>query len=248
MASTIMIVEDNDDLRNSFKNYFKQEGYDVLTAENSSKALEILDEIKPIIINTFIPVIIILDVRLPDIDGLKLCQIIRQQVGNSVYIIMISGVYEELVDKVVGLEMGSDRYMTKDNLDMKLLRAEVRVGERRLTPDNGPTIDEWDFEDAYLRFNLANRKVQVRENELEKIPQLEFRLLKYLFERAGTPCSRYDLLENVWLYENPDNVPEDSSINTCISRLRAKIEPDPHNPVYLLTYYGVGYKFKDLED
>ncbi len=243
MPSTIVIVDDDDAVRNSLVDYFEMEEYDVIAAENGINALNILDEIQPIINDETQPVIIILDVRLPDIDGLEVCKRIRQSYGRNVYIIMISGIKKETIDRILGLELGADVYKLKGSYESCELLAQVRVGERTLTPNNLPALDGWDYKDKYLRFNINRQQVQVRGNDVH-LTSLEFRLLVYLYERAGIPCGRYDLLKYVWLYEKPDDVPMDHVVNTCIRRLREKIEPDPSNPMYILTIHTVGYKFK----
>jgi DNA-binding response OmpR family regulator len=159
-------------------------------------------------------------------------------------IIMVSGIKRDMIDRVVGLELGADVYMTKP-FETRELLAQVRAILRRSGARNaaGEEIG-WLVVDDYLRIHLGRRQVQAARREVY-LTRLEFDLLKYLAERPGVPCGRSDLVDEVWGYEAGGDI-SDNAVNTCIAKLRAKIEPDPDNLRYILSVHGIGYKFKEL--
>ena len=232
MDEKLLIVDDEAGIRFSLCQYFTRLGYSVSLAESGLKALDIIKGEKPDLV--------ILDVQLPQMDGLELCNKIRYEVRQTIGIIMISGVRRETVDKVVGLELGADVYMTKP-FETSELSAQVKALMRRLRPQQQPNFD-WDFEDDTLRINIKRRLVEAEGKEIH-LTRLEFELLKYLFERRGVPVGRSDLIDNVWGYEGGGDI-NDGAVNTAIAKLRAKIEPDPANPRYIHSVHGVGYRFK----
>jgi DNA-binding response OmpR family regulator len=233
MDAKLLIVDDEEGIRTSLGEYFKRQGYAVSLAENGIKALNLLKEVKPDLI--------ILDVQIPQMDGLELCNRIRNEVGYSLGIIMISGIRKETIDRVVGLELGADVYMTKP-FETSELAAQVKAVLRILRPGNISYSNRWDFEDEILRINLSQRLVQMKGVEV-RLTRLEFELLKYLLDRRGMPVGRSDLVDNVWGYEAGGDI-MDGAVNTAIAKLRAKIEPDPANPKYIQSVHGIGYRFK----
>ena len=238
MESKLLIVDDEEAVRLSLQEYFSQESYDVDIAENGEQALSKIE--------SFIPDLIILDVQLPDTDGFELCKLFRRKLGQSIYIIMISGIKKEMVDRVVGLELGADVYMTKP-FETRELLAQVKALLRRGKITGRYTdTGEWLIVDDYFRIHFRNREIVVGGKEVS-LTHLEFDLLEYLIKNAGTPCGRSDLVDEVWGYEAGGDI-SDGAVNTCVAKLRSKIEPDPSNPRYIQSVHGIGYRFMKLEE
>lgn len=237
MKARLLIVEDEERLRSSLQEYFEREGFSVTTAGDGSRALAILKQVNPDLI--------ILDVQLPQMDGLEACQTIRRQVGHSVGVIMISGIKKEMLDRVVGLEVGADVYITKP-FETRELLAQVRALLRRVNAHHTRgDVAGWFVVDDYLRIHFDRRQVEAGGQEIH-LTRLEFDLLRYLVEHSGVPCARSDLIDAVWGYDEAGWAISDASVNTCVAKLRAKIEPDPANPRYIHAVHGVGYRFKAL--
>jgi two-component system response regulator VicR len=237
MEAKLLIVEDEERLRSSLQEYFEREGFSVAVIEDGVRALAMLSQVNPHLI--------ILDVQLPYMDGLEVCRAVRQRVGHSVGIIMISGIKREMVDRVVGLEIGADVYMTKP-FETRELLAQVRALLRRIKAQNAR--DEaagWFVIDDSLRIHFGRRQVEAGGREVH-LTRLEFDLLKYLAQRPGVPCARADLMDAVWGYDEAGWDVSDAAVNTCVAKLRAKIETDPANPRYIHSVHGVGYCFKAL--
>lgn len=235
VSANLLIVEDEPNLRSTLEEYFERNGFRVTVANDGRQALELAERTHPDLI--------ILDVGLPYTDGLQVCRAIRQRRGNTVGIIMISGAYKEMVDRVVGLELGSDIYMTKP-FETRELLAQARALLRRIgTHDALDGRTGWFEIDGDLRIHFDRRMVEFRKKEVH-LTRLEFDLLRYLAERPGVPCGRSDLVDAVWGYEAGGDI-NDSAINTCIAKLRRKIEPDPSNPRYIQSVHGIGYRFKE---
>ena len=233
----LLIVEDEAHLRSSLQEYFEREGFDVAVAGDGATGLALLGQVNPHLI--------ILDVQLPSMDGLEVCQAVRQQVGGSVGIVMISGIKREMVDRVVGLELGADVYMTKP-FETRELLAQVRALLRRFQAQNARgEAAGWFVVDDHLRVHFDQRLVEAGNKEIH-LTRLEFDLLRYLAQRPGLPCARADLIDAVWGYDQAGWDVSDAAVNTCVAKLRAKIEPDPADPRYILSVHGVGYRFKPL--
>jgi DNA-binding response OmpR family regulator len=233
MKANLLIVDDNEAVRTPLKDYFSREGFAVTVAEDGTQALAALAQAHPDLV--------ILDVQFPDADqdGLEICRTIRQQVGQTVGIIMISGVKMEMLDQVVGLEVGADVYMLKPFETQVLLaqvRATLRTVKARSAHDEAPG---WLVVDEYLRIHLEQRRVIAGGREVQLTRQ-EFAILSYLAQHPDKCCSRADLIEATWGCEEGVS---DAALNTCIARLRAKIEPDPAHPRYIVSVHGVGYRF-----
>ena len=236
MSVSLLIVEDEERLRLSLQDYFEREGFQVSAAAEGDKALQKLEE------ESFD--LVILDVQLPQVDGLEICRQIRQRRGEDVGVIMVSGIKKELVDRVVGLELGADVYLTKP-FETRELLAQARALLRRVKSRHGGDRESgWFVVDDYLRFHFGRRLVQAGGKDVH-LTRLEFDLLKYLAERPGIPCGRSDLVDEVWGYEAGGDI-TDNAVNTCIAKLRAKIEPDLDNLRYILSVHGIGYKFKEM--
>jgi two-component system response regulator RegX3 len=232
MDARLLIVEDEAGLRGSLQEYFEREGFTVTVAEDGAAALMLLDQATPDLL--------ILDVQLPHVNGLEVCRAVRQRAGHMVGIIMISGIKKETLDRVVGLEVGADVYLTKP-FETRELLAQVRALLRRIKAQvTTGAAAGWLAVDDHLRIHFERRLVEAGGREVHLTPQ-EFELLRYLAQRPGVPCARGDLIDAVWKYE--DGV-SDAAVNTCIAKLRTKIEPDPANPRYIQAVHGVGYRFK----
>lgn len=235
MGVKLLIVDDEANVRDSLQEYFQHEGFDVAVAEDNTTALAMLSQT--------LPKVIILDVQLPRVNGLESCRAVRQKVGQAVGIIMISGIKREMVDRVVGLEMGADVYLTKP-FETRELLAQVRALLRRIeTEQTRGEADGWFVVDDHLRIHFGRRLVEADGSEVH-LTRLEFELLKYLAQHPSVPCARADLIDAVWSYVEAAADISDAAVNTCIAKLRAKIEPDPANPRYIQSVYGVGYRFK----
>lgn len=234
----ILIVEDTQTFRQSLLEYFEREGFEVFAAEDGTRALAK--------VNQTAPDLIILDVQLPFLDGFEVCKHVRSQVGNNIGIIMISGSKKDVVDRVVGLELGADVYLTKP-FETRELLAQVRSLLRRVKARNKfGDKHGWFVVDDYLQIDLDRHAVSAG-GKLVRLTQLEFDLLKYLADRPGVPCGRSDLIDLVWGYEAGGDI-NDSAVNTAISKLRKKIEPDPANPRYIHSVHGIGYRFVDFAE
>jgi len=236
MKAELMIVDDEEHVRNSLKDYFGREGFSLVLAKDGGEALEKF--------KLYQPEIVVLDVGLPIVDGLEICKQLRQQCGQSVGIIMVSGIKKETIDRVVGLEVGADVYVTKPFQTRELL-AQVRALHRRIAAQNQPGENAgWLIVDDYLRINFDYRKVQAGGEEIHLTPT-EFSLLRLLANQPGKPFSRSDLVDLVWGYPAGGDI-SDSAVNTCVSKLRNKIEPEPNKPRYIISVHSIGYKFKEV--
>lgn len=236
VIASLLIVEDEERLRLSLKDYFEREGFQVSTAAAGDTALDLLEGERFDLV--------ILDVQLPQVDGLEVCRQVRQRLGDSVGVIMVSGIKKELVDRVVGLELGADVYLTKP-FETRELLAQARALLRRVKSRHAEEREQgWFVVDDYLRIHFGRRLVLAGGQEAH-LTRLEFDLLKYLLEHPGIPCGRSDLVDEVWGYEAGGDI-SDNAVNTCIAKLRAKIEPDLDNLRYILSVHGIGYKFKDI--
>ncbi len=184
--------------------------------------------------------LIVLDINLPEMNGLDICRKLRAEKIN-VPILMLTARSEE-IDKVLGLEIGADDYLTKP-FSVRELAARVKALMRRMEVSN-KTVEELPeirFKD--LEIDTKKRKVILKGNRIELTPK-EFDLLLLLASNPGVTFDRKDLLNKVWAY---DYEGYEHTVNSHINRLRAKIEIDPNEPNYVLTTWGVGYRFNDTE-
>jgi DNA-binding response OmpR family regulator len=233
MDGKILIVDDEKGIRASLVEYFTRQGFVTLMAENGVQALEKVRQQKPDIV--------ILDVQLPILDGLEVCKKVRQESGESIGIIMISGILKEAVDKIVGLELGADVYITKP-FETRELLAQVKALLRRMQSQKQVVQTGWLTIDDRLRINFERRIVEIDGKEA-RLTKLEFDLLKYLAERPGMPVGRSDLIDRVWGYEAAGDI-SDAAVNVAVTKLRSKIEPDPANPRYIHSVHGIGYRLE----
>jgi two-component system alkaline phosphatase synthesis response regulator PhoP len=228
-VSKILIIEDEPDMVLGLKDNFEFEGYEVATASDGASGLERARTVKPDLV--------ILDIMLPTLSGLEVCKTLRGE-GFQAPIIMLTARGQE-IDKVVGLELGADDYVTKP-FSIRELLARVRAILRR-TEGTKKRLSRYTFADVELDFEAYKAK---RGGEPLELSPREFELLRYLIERKGETVSRDRLLEDVWGYES---YPSTRTVDTHIAKLRAKIGDSGSEPSHILTIHGVGYKFIDPE-
>ncbi len=233
-SHTILVVEDNKDLQNLLVINLEDQGYSVIIAEDGLSALELF--------HTKNPDLIVLDVMLPKLDGFDVCKKIRGE-NKTIPILMLTAKAEE-VDKVLGLELGADDYMTKP-FSIREFLARVKAMFRRIEAsqhesDSDLKILEFDE----LKVDAAKRKVTLRD-ELLELTSKEYDLLLLFFKNPGKAYSREDLLNTVWGYSYEGY---SHTVNSHINRLRSKIEEDASEPHYIRTVWGVGYRFADDEE
>jgi len=223
-AVKILVVEDEPNMVAGLRDNFEFEGYEVITASDGVEGLQkALDES---------PDLVVLDVMMPRMSGLEVCKQLRAK-RASIPIIMLTARGQE-VDKVVGLELGADDYVTKPFSIRELLARVKAILRRASAPKNQ---EQHSFGDVEV--DLRRCRV-VRAGKLLDVSSTEFDLLKYFISHSGETLSRDRLLEDVWGY---DNFPTTRTVDTHLVRLRQKLEPDPEQPQYFLTVHGTGYRF-----
>ena len=223
----ILIVDDEKLLVKGIKFNFEQEGFQVETAYDGEEALKLARD-KSIDI-------IILDLMLPKVDGLSVCQKIRE--FSRVPIIMLTAKTEDM-DKIMGLEYGADDYMTKP-FNILELKARVKAILRRAQSGGETAKSRVQSGDVSLDYNL--RKIRIGEKWIE-LTAKEFDLIDLLFSNAGKVYSRESLLDIVWGYDYPGDI---RTVDVHVRRLREKIEPNPAEPKFIITKWGVGYYFRE---
>jgi len=227
-ASTILLVDDEDSIQTLLTYPLERDGYRVVQARDGEEALHrFADEQIDLVI---------LDVMLPRIDGLEVCKRLRSE--SSVPIIMLTARGEEL-DKVLGLELGADDYITKP-FSIREFRSRVRALLRRAaTPHGGRERDEV-IERADLRIDVPRRTVEIR-GETVQLTFIEFEMLSLLASTPGVVFSRRELLERL---RGGADYREPRTIDVHVRHLREKIERDPSDPELILTIRGAGYRFR----
>ena len=223
----ILVVEDEETLAEAISFLLSKEGLDVAVAATGPEAIEIFDKSGADLI--------LLDLMLPGLSGTEVCRQIRTK--SSVPIIMLTAKDSE-IDKVVGLELGADDYVTKPYSSRELIariRAVLRRGEIQ---DAGG--DESTLEVGPVRMD-TDRHIITVNGEQVAIPLKEFELLEYLMRNAGRVLTRVQLIDRVW---GSDYVGDTKTLDVHIKRLRAKIEKDPANPEFIQTVRGMGYKME----
>ena len=221
----ILIIEDEPDLLRGLELNIKAEGFDVLTASRGDAGVKRA-------LNDH-PDLVLLDIMLPGISGLDVCRQLRQK-GFDAPIIMLTAKAEE-VDRVVGLEIGADDYVTKP-FGIRELVARIRVRLRR-HEHAGSDISKLRFGDIEVDFEKCEATRGGRRIELTG---KEFDVLRLLAEHRGEIVTRDRLLDEVWGYEN---YPTTRTVDNHILRLRQKLEENPSDPLFILSVYGEGYKF-----
>jgi two-component system alkaline phosphatase synthesis response regulator PhoP len=221
----ILVVEDEPNMVVGLRDNFEFEGYEVITAGDGVEGLKrALEES---------PDLVVLDVMMPRMSGLEVCKQLRAK-RASLPIIMLTARGQE-VDKVVGLELGADDYVTKP-FSIRELLARVKAVLRR-TAVVPKDQEQHSFGDVEV--DLRRCRV-LKSGKALDVSSKEFELLKYFISHSGETLSRHRLLEDVWGYEH---YPTTRTVDTHLVRLRQKLEPNPEEPQYFLTVHGTGYRF-----
>ncbi len=231
--SRILVVEDEELIQEMLVVALEEEGYGVITAPDGRSAVEYLKSFEPTS-GEFPFDLIILDLMLPQINGLDICRLLRHQ-GNPVPILMLSAKGSE-TDRVLGLEVGADDYLTKP-FSMRELVARCRALLRRQRLSTQPQLPVLKHKEVTL--NPQECRVSVRGQEVNLSPK-EFRLLELFMSYARRVWSREQLLDQVW---GPDFVGDSKTVDVHIRWLREKLEEDPSHPEYIVTVRGFGYRF-----
>jgi len=222
----ILIIEDEQDLIRGLKLNLSDEGYQVDWALDGKEGLRKAVEENPDLI--------ILDIMLPEMNGLDVCRELRQK-NINIPIIMLTAKGEE-IDKVVGLEIGADDYITKP-FSIRELIARIKARLRSAEREAKTELKSYSFSDIeidFIRFKVT------RKGEEMEFTSREMEILKYFIIHRGEVVSRNDLLDKIWGYES---YPTTRTIDNHILKLRKKIEDDPSHPRYILSVYGGGYRF-----
>src|SRR6476661_6317780 len=228
-SSTILLVDDEDSVQKLLTYPLERDGFRVVQARDGEEALRKFGD-EPVDL-------VVLDLMLPRLDGLEVCKRLRAQ--STVPIIMLTARDDEL-DKVLGLELGADDYITKP-FSIREFRSRVRALLRRASAPRHEPRDQATIEIDGLRIDPARRAVEVDDTAVQ-LTYVEFELLRTLAARPGRVFSRQSLLSALWggaAYREP------RTIDVHVRHLREKLEPDPGDPRYILTVRGVGYRFKD---
>ena len=226
MKEKILIIEDEKDLVKGLKINLVDEGYEVDYALNGKVGLE-----KAL---TEKPDLILLDIMLPGMNGLEICKELRRK-NMDIPILMLTAKGEE-IDKVIGLEMGADDYISKP-FSIRELLARVKAHLRRKNRGNETFSEIVQLESVKIDF--GHFKI-IRKNDEIDLTSLEVDVLRFLIQQNGKVVSRDDLLDKIWGYEK---FPTTRTIDNHILKLRKKVEDDPNHPKHILTVYGGGYRF-----
>lgn len=229
MKDVILIVEDETNIRANIAEFLQAEDFETLMAKDGEEAIAIFDEQQPDLV--------ILDLMLPKVDGLEVCKHIRRD--SDVPIIMVTARDEE-IDKLLGLELGADDYITKP-FSLRELKARIKAVFRRTKSGSGRMFVEEILTFGTLEVDIGRREVK-QHGEIIDLTPSEYAILVTLCQNVGRPYSRLQLL-NATLGESYAGY--ERAIDTHVSNLRKKIEPNPQKPIYILTVYGLGYKFGD---
>jgi two-component system, OmpR family, response regulator RegX3 len=222
----ILVVEDEVSYSDPLSYLLKKEGYEVSVAGTGTEALEEFDRAGADLV--------LLDLMLPGLSGTDVCRALRQR--SAVPVIMLTAKDSE-IDKVVGLEIGADDYVTKPYSSRELLARIKAVLRRRAEPED---LLPATLEAGPVRMDVERHVVTVN-GEQSAMPLKEFELLEMLLRNTGRVLTRMQLIDRVW---GSDYVGDTKTLDVHVKRLRAKIEPDPGNPRHIVTVRGLGYKFE----
>ncbi|NED94828.1 response regulator transcription factor [Phytoactinopolyspora alkaliphila] len=222
----VLVVEDEESFSDALSYMLKKEGFEVAVAATGDHALDEFDRAGADLV--------LLDLMLPGLPGTEVCRQLRQR--SNVPVIMLTAKDSE-VDKVVGLELGADDYVTKPFSSRELV-ARIRAVLRRGT--EAAEVSSAILEAGPVRMDVERHVVSV-DGESVRLPLKEFELLELLLRNAGRVLTRAQLIDRIW---GADYVGDTKTLDVHVKRLRAKIEPDPTTPTYLLTVRGLGYKLE----
>jgi DNA-binding response OmpR family regulator len=226
-SSTILLVDDEDAVQRLLAYPLERDGFRVIQARDGEEALERFERERVDLV--------VLDLMLPKLDGLEVCK--RLRAGSAVPIIMLTARDDEL-DKVLGLELGADDYITKP-FSIREFRSRVRALLRRAAT-TVPDDREEQIETDGLRIDLARREVFVHDRPVQ-LTYVEFELLRTLASHSGRVYTREQLLQALW---GGSEYREPRTIDVHVRHLREKLERNPHEPEFILTVRGVGYRFR----
>ncbi|MBE0571067.1 MAG: response regulator transcription factor [Ignavibacteriaceae bacterium] len=221
----ILIIEDDPATLTGIEETLKEEHFDIATVMSGQMGYDKAKEGKYDLI--------ILDIMLPEKNGIDICKDLRRD-GINTPILMLTGKKEE-IDKIIGLEIGADDYVTKP-FSLRELVARVKALLRR-PQEIRPEVEEYSFSNVYLNFKKQEARKGAEQIELSV---MEYKVMRYFIQREGEVIERNKLLDEVWGYEN---YPSTRTVDNFILNLRKKIEDDHSNPKHLLTIHGAGYKF-----
>lgn len=224
----ILVVEDEVSFSEALAYLLGREGFDVIVADTGLKAIEEFDRSGADLV--------LLDLMLPGLSGTEVCRQLRTR--SNVPIIMLTAKDSE-VDKVVGLELGADDYITKPYSSRELL-ARIHAVLRRISDSPLANDDGHILEAGPVRMDTERHLIAIN-NQAVNFPLKEFELLEFLMRNSGRVLTRMQLIDRVW---GSDYVGDTKTLDVHIKRLRAKIEKDPSNPVYIQTVRGLGYKME----
>ncbi len=230
MTSRILIVEDDPSIRLGLKRSLEFEGFTIELAKDGEEAIQRAFDKKPNLI--------VLDLMLPKVNGFEVCRTVRKY-DSTIPIVILSAKGDE-GDKVLGLELGADDYITKP-FSIRELTARIKAALRRRKAMEGEVES---FEESNLKIDFSGQTLLV-DGELRELSTREFNLLRHLIQNRGRVLSRDQILNKVWGYDY-DGTPR--TIDNFINKLRQKIEHDAQNPNWILTVRGSGYKFRPAPD
>ena len=229
LSKRVLIVDDEKNIVDILRFNLKKEGYDTLEAYDGEEAIELALSRNPDLI--------LLDIMLPKMDGFTVCRKLRQSIATPILMLTAK---EEEVDKVLGLELGADDYITKPFSPRELM-ARVKANLRRLVPAEQVNAADKLHVNKYGDLTIDSDRYEVRRDDnVIELTLREFELVKFLAAQQGTIFSRECLLEKVWGYEYYGDV---RTVDVTVRRVREKLELDPANPQYIVTKRGVGYYF-----
>ncbi len=224
---TILVCDDDKEIVEAISIYLKQEGYDIVPAYNGKEALQVMKEREVHLV--------ILDIMMPEMDGIHALLKIREE--SAIPVIFLSAKSED-VDKILGLNVGADDYVTKPFNPLELI-ARVKSQLRRYTQLGGMQQDnDTVLVNGAIEMDIAQKIVTV-DGEIKKLTPTEFKILQMLMENVGTVFSSAQIYERIW---EEDAYATDNIVSVHIRRIREKIEIDPKNPDYIKVMWGVGYR------
>lgn len=227
MTTKILLIEDEDSIRKFVKINLEREGYKIFEASDGEDGIDIARKVEP--------EIVVLDIMLPGIDGFEVCKILRKEFPN-LGIIMLTAKAEDY-DKIMGLQYGTDDYMTKP-FNPTELTLRIKSLERRLEPDDF-TSDNYIIQNQF-KLNYYQRKFYKDNEEIELTPT-EYQIMKIFMENPKKAMNRDEILKMVW---GSDFIGDSKIVDVNIRRLRAKIEENPAKPIFIETVWGLGYRWQ----